>query len=299
MVFTNFYTRAIFGILYAAIVVGGIMSGPLGLLLLVLSIVFFCWKEWLSLHKTPPLMQWAIGIFTAFSFLPFLLNNEAIHENLHRQFPALLCILGLSLMLFGVVFQGVAFMNTAKLWAIGSLYISLPLFLFLQLPQAMHGHTASVFSYVSWQFEIPRDTLGSVQGYSFKYPLLVFVLIWSSDTFAYLLGRSLGKNPLHSELSPKKTWEGFLGGSLLTAFLAGFLFVFLALGTGFSGFLFGALLSVFGTAGDLFESAIKRELGIKESGRFLPGHGGALDRFDSFLFGCLLTWAWFSLCGDL
>ncbi len=299
MVLTNFYTRAIFGILYAAVVVGGIMSGPMGLLLLVLSIVFFCWKEWLALHKTPLLMQWAIGLFTAFLFLPFLVSNEAIHENLHRQFPALLCILGLSLMLFGIVFQGIAFMNTAKLWAIGSLFISLPLFLFLQLPQAMEGHNAAVFSYVSWQFDMPHDTLGHVQDYSFKYPLLVFLLIWSSDTLAYIVGRSLGKNPLHSELSPKKTWEGFFGGCLLTGFLASFLFAYFELGTGVSGFIFGALVSVFGTVGDLFESSIKRELGIKESGRFLPGHGGALDRFDSFLFGSLLTWAWFSLCGKL
>jgi phosphatidate cytidylyltransferase len=122
--------------------------------------------------------------------------------------------------------------------------------------------------------------------------LLVFILIWSSDTFAYLTGRAFGKNPLHAELSPKKTWEGFIGGTLLTAAVGAYCFyAFFQITNIWQGAILGALMSVFGTAGDLFESALKREKGIKDSGKFLPGHGGALDRFDAFLFGCILMWA--------
>jgi phosphatidate cytidylyltransferase len=113
--------------------------------------------------------------------------------------------------------------------------------------------------------------------------LFVAVCVWSTDTFAYFVGRWFGRHKLAPQLSPGKTIEGSFGGFVGA----------LAVGAAFGhwihlpllhGIAVGALAGVLGQVGDLFESALKRELGIKDFGRVLPGHGGALDRFDSLLF---------------
>ncbi len=120
--------------------------------------------------------------------------------------------------------------------------------------------------------------------YSPKMLLLVFILLWANDTFAYLTGRLLGKHKLFKRISPGKTIEGSIGGLVFT--LAGV--------TVFSHFVdwlpmkaaigMGLIAVVFGTLGDLCESMLKRQAGVKDSGRLIPGHGGILDRFDSVLF---------------
>jgi phosphatidate cytidylyltransferase len=113
--------------------------------------------------------------------------------------------------------------------------------------------------------------------------LFVAVCVWSTDTFAYFVGRWCGRHKLAPQLSPGKTIEGSIGG-FLGAVLIGAAFgrwIHLPL---MHGIAVGALAGIMGQVGDLFESALKRELGIKDFGRVLPGHGGALDRFDSLLF---------------
>jgi len=111
-----------------------------------------------------------------------------------------------------------------------------------------------------------------------------FVLVWANDSFAYLVGRRWGKTRIAPALSPGKTWEGWLGGLLATVLL-GVLVLFPALGpAGPSVMTWGVLafiVSVLGPVGDLSESALKRQAGLKDSGNILPGHGGVLDRFDS------------------
>jgi phosphatidate cytidylyltransferase len=110
-----------------------------------------------------------------------------------------------------------------------------------------------------------------------------FILQWSNDTGAYLIGSSLGKHKMTPEISPNKTWEGAIGGfvmSLLVAFVISYftyssLLHWLAIST---------IVVIFGTIGDLTESRIKRTCGVKDSGRIMPGHGGILDRFDGVLF---------------
>ena len=117
-----------------------------------------------------------------------------------------------------------------------------------------------------------------------KMLLLVFVLLWANDTFAYLTGRLLGKNKLFERISPGKTIEGSLGGLVFT--MAG-VAVFshyvdwLPMGVAIG---MGLVAVVFGTLGDLCESMLKRQAGVKDSGNLIPGHGGILDRFDSVLF---------------
>ncbi len=116
--------------------------------------------------------------------------------------------------------------------------------------------------------------------YSAGLPMGFFLLLWTSDTGAYLAGRSFGKHKLFERVSPKKTWEGSFGGLILTLVIAyGISFLFDDVNT-IDWLIIGALIVVFGTFGDLFESLLKRNLHIKDSGKILPGHGGVLDRFD-------------------
>lgn len=114
--------------------------------------------------------------------------------------------------------------------------------------------------------------------------------MWASDTGAYFTGRFLGKHKLFERLSPKKTIEGFLGG-VVTAMITGFLAsLFFESSSALYWILTGAIMSVTGTLGDLFESMIKRQFQVKDSGTILPGHGGILDRFDSTFISIPVYW---------
>ena len=113
--------------------------------------------------------------------------------------------------------------------------------------------------------------------------LFIFTMIWASDTFAYLAGRSFGKRPFAPKLSPKKTIEGFAGGvvgTMITGFVVNHYWDLLDVDV---ALVLAAVVSITAPFGDLVASSLKREAHVKDSGVFLPGHGGALDRLDSFL----------------
>jgi phosphatidate cytidylyltransferase len=114
----------------------------------------------------------------------------------------------------------------------------------------------------------------------------MFILIWANDTFAYIVGKAIGKRKLFERISPKKTIEGFAGGMLFTVLGAYFLgqSSYFTILTPLQWMVFAAILVVFGTLGDLVESKLKRNAGVKDSGKIMPGHGGILDRLDSILF---------------
>jgi len=120
--------------------------------------------------------------------------------------------------------------------------------------------------------------------YTYEYVLAMFVMIWANDSGAYIFGSMLGKHKLFEKISPKKTWEGTIGGyftALVAAYFISLWFTELNL---IEWFIFATVVSVFGTYGDLVESHLKRRAGVKDSGRIMPGHGGMLDRFDSTFF---------------
>lgn len=106
---------------------------------------------------------------------------------------------------------------------------------------------------------------------------------WAGDTMAYFTGRRFGANPMAPRLSPKKTWEGFVGGALSTIIVVLFIGLYSPLGL-VDSLALGAVIACVGPLGDLFESLVKRDAQIKDSGRGLPGHGGVLDRFDALLW---------------
>jgi phosphatidate cytidylyltransferase len=185
-------------------------------------------------------------------------------------FRANIELLGLYLLLIGFVFIAELFLkkkNPILNWAffiLGQAYIALPF---------------AMLNFIAF----------SQKGLFLNYytPLLVlsfFVTVWIYDTGAYLVGMSIGKHRMFERISPKKSWEGFFGGTLF-ALASGCIFArFEPVLTLWQWLGFSLIIVIFATLGDLSESLLKRTLGVKDSGTMLPGHGGILDRFDSVLF---------------
>lgn len=125
--------------------------------------------------------------------------------------------------------------------------------------------------------------------------LSLFVFVWINDTGAFLVGSAIGKHRLFERISPKKSWEGFAGG-LVFALLSSQVFAWFEPAFGWYNWLgIAATVVVFGTLGDLTESLLKRTLGVKDSGKLLPGHGGMLDRFDSVIMSIPAVYIYFRL----
>jgi len=161
------------------------------------------------------------------------------------------------------------------------LYTAVPLSMF---PFAAFGRTGI-------------EPLLQMEGVSFSPGLLTgfFLLLWTNDTGAYLVGSVLGRHPLFERISPRKSWEGFAGGVVLTLIVAQLLPGWFGV-TGTAGWMIIALIvSVAGTIGDLLESMLKRSLGLKDSGTVMPGHGGFLDRFDSVVVAFPLVYLYLAL----
>jgi phosphatidate cytidylyltransferase len=128
----------------------------------------------------------------------------------------------------------------------------------------------------------------------FVLPCGIIFSIWINDTMAYIVGSLIGKTPF-SKISPKKTWEGTGGGALLCVIVIAAIGYFSGYYTVKDWAIIAAICAVFGTAGDLLESKLKRLAGVKDSGSFMPGHGGFLDRFDSLLVAVPFVWMYVKL----
>ena len=141
---------------------------------------------------------------------------------------------------------------------------------------------------------LPRfSSLSSDSSFSLEV-FMLFVLIWSSDSFAYVTGRMFGKHKMAPKISPKKTWEGFAGGVVLTLILAYFIEQNYTDLRG-NWMIVGLLVSIFAPLGDLVESQLKRSFAVKDSGTIIPGHGGVLDRLDSFIICAPVVYLYFIL----
>ena len=148
-----------------------------------------------------------------------------------------------------------------------------------------------LLGYITLPFVFITKISFGVNDYNPKIIIGLFILIWTNDTFAYIVGKSMGKHKLFEKISPKKTIEGFFGG-LIFAIFAGYLISMYLIkpSAQFSDksiliwMIIAAIVGVIGTIGDLIESKFKRIAGVKDSGKIMPGHGGMLDRLDSIIF---------------
>ncbi|MBS7253226.1 phosphatidate cytidylyltransferase [Flavobacterium branchiicola] len=176
-----------------------------------------------------------------------------------------------------------------------TLVVSIKCILFLFYDSVQKVSISSKYLYLLGYITLPFVFIVKISfgtnDYNPKIILGLFILIWTNDTFAYLVGKSMGKHKLFERVSPKKTIEGFLGGVVFAAF-AGFLIskLYIQPKPDFSSksiliwTIIALIVSVFGTIGDLIESKFKRISGVKDSGSIMPGHGGILDRLDSVIF---------------
>ena len=187
--------------------------------------------------------------------------------------------------------------NTTLDWVllVVTLVVSIKCILFLFYDSIQSVSTSSKYIYLLGYIILPfifitKISFG-VKEYNPKIIIGLFILIWTNDTFAYIVGKSIGKHKLLERISPKKTIEGFLGG-IVFAIFAGFLIskFFIQASPKFSQksimiwCSIALIVGVMGTIGDLIESKFKRIAGVKDSGKIMPGHGGILDRLDSVIF---------------
>lgn len=170
-----------------------------------------------------------------------------------------------------------------------AIIISIKLLLYLFNHNKTHFKTYTryflLFGYIILPFILANYVAMGVKGYNPKILISIIILIWTNDTFAYLVGKNLGKNKLFPSVSPKKTIEGFIGGIMFTiiggALLAHF---YIMTSNLYIWIIIASIVSIFSTLGDLIESKLKRVAGIKDTGNIMPGHGGILDRLDSIIF---------------
>lgn len=149
--------------------------------------------------------------------------------------------------------------------------------------------------YIAIPFSLFPYFCASTNGFSPNVVAGMLFLTWANDSFAYIIGSKIGKTPFFLRISPKKTWEGTIGGAvicLLTSAIIAQFFTQLSLA---NWIVIAAIIAVFGTIGDLVESLLKRSVGVKDSGSFMPGHGGFLDRFDAFIFCIPFVYFYLSL----
>jgi phosphatidate cytidylyltransferase len=250
-------TRTLSGLVYIILLVAATLYSPVSFTLLfcvflILSVIEFC--KLANINKAVPLIMAVAG----YLLFGYRINND-IYSNLLLNAGALFISVSLLIDLFKKG-QPVPKDTTAKLARLTG-YVIIPFLLIIKFP------------FLQDDFN-PFIIIG------------MFILIWANDTFAYIVGKSIGKRKLFERISPKKTVEGFIGGMLFTiagAYILGQSFYFNFI-TPWQWMAFAAILVIFGTLGDLVESQFKRNAGVKDSGKIMPGHGGILDRLDSVLF---------------
>ena len=261
---SNFLQRAITGVIFVAVLVGCILGGPISFTIL------FALISALTINEFGNIV------------------NRMEHTHMNKPISILA---GLFLFLcFGYigVVPGANEIFIPYLFLILYLFISE---LYKKQPNPLNNWAYAMMSqiYIALSFALLNvlayhsSATESVSQYNPILPLSIFIFNWVNDTGAYCTGMLFGKHRLFERISPKKSWEGSIGGavfSIIAAIVLAHFFTFLSTGVWIG---LGLTVVVFGTWGDLTESLMKRTLGIKDSSNILPGHGGMLDRFDSTL----------------
>jgi phosphatidate cytidylyltransferase len=256
--------RAKTGIALVTIIIACIWAGPKTFMLLFGFICFSCLYEFYSIidNENPGIIRFFAIIagvmpylLQCLYFMDVISGRDSFPEVSLLVISLIFCIYVL-MILFSENKQSI---NIISYTIMGMMYIGIPFSLLVNL-----AFVHNIY--------VPELILG------------LCILNWSNDSGAYLIGSKFGKKPLYPKISPKKTMEGTVGGLGLSLLVSwGLASVF----TTFNGnhwIIIAIMVSIFGTLGDLVESMLKRNLNIKDSGSFFPGHGGFLDRFDSLIF---------------
>jgi phosphatidate cytidylyltransferase len=257
---SNLLTRALTGVVFVIVLTGAVWYNSASAAVLFLFIGIAGYPEYQKLTKTPP-DKLSFGIYALVTSLCWILLYTE-----HFQWLPLLLASFFVLELIKFIFTDRLNLQDLGKSIFGFIYLNLAFFA-LYLIGFSHGSSYN---------PIPV--------------LMVFFMVWANDTGAYLVGRALGKHKMIEKLSPKKTWEGTIGG-LIIAGVIGFILARYAFDLNETQYaIAGVITGVGATLGDLFESKLKRLSGVKDSGALLPGHGGILDRFDALYLAAPLNY---------
>lgn len=265
----NFFQRTLTGAVFVGVILASVWWGPVPFQLLFLLVTILSLAEFYRLNTSQqcePLNNGGIAIGSAvYILLSFTASGHIPAKYLSLSVPLI------SLIFFIELYRKKAlpFHNIAMTLT-GVFYTAVPLALLTDFAHSDNGYDRAL-----------------LMGY--------FVILWSSDSFAYVHGSLFGRNRLFERISPKKSWEGSILGGIST----------LAVAWGFSIFnpgiplivwlILAIIICITGTMGDLAESLMKRSLGVKDSGTILPGHGGILDRFDALFLSVPFVWAFMKI----
>lgn len=283
----TFRTRSLTAAVFVVVMLAGLLWNQWSFFLLFSVIHFGCWWEFLKL--TEKIYRTSFHLYIKFGFMllgygflcwfcgpEYQVNQYAIKANLSMPFSAA----GFILVVLGIFRNSVIHLAAFGMAIVGILYISIPWGMMIDL------YGRELINPLLYQ---------GASAWLVFFPLFTIACMWVNDTMAYVVGSLIGRTPL-SPISPKKTWEGTLGGILLGAGIVGYMAArldkdYLAFGQSLSFWLGLSLTAVIvGTFGDLLESKLKRMAGVKDSGRIMPGHGGFMDRFDSLLLATPFVW---------
>lgn len=267
-------TRFVTSVFFVVIMLAGILIGKYSFTLLFGLIALLCLREFLGagLETNGSSKKWLNVLGILFGLTPFL-ALMGIQMEFWSSAALMQAAVLFPILLFAVFLLELFRTSEAPFAAIGQIFTAL---VYIGIPFALLGIIAF-------------DDSGAYR----KFLILgLVILTWTNDTWAYILGSRFGKTPLYPKASPKKTWEGTLGGGLCSVIMAIILSQFIPDIRMADWIVLALLVFVFGTLGDLVESMFKRSRQIKDSGNLLPGHGGLLDRFDGFIFHLPFTAAY-------
>ncbi len=274
--------RAISGVIYIILLLSSILYGfesffVLFGVFLIITVYEFC--NLIEINKTLPI-AFSILFYTGITLISFykIETEFFLNKNFNNTFNIKLDVNQLTLVLL-----------------VTNIVVSIKCMLFLFYDKIQKISTSSKYLYLLGYIVLPfifitKISLGE-KNYNPKIIIGLFILVWTNDTFAYIVGKTIGKTKLLERISPKKTVEGLIGGIVFAVF-AGYLIskYYIQPSPKFSEksiliwVTIAVIVGVFGTIGDLIESKFKRIAGVKDSGKIMPGHGGILDRLDSVIF---------------
>lgn len=277
----TFKTRALTAVVFVIVMLAGLLTNQWTFFLLFTVIHFGCWAEFQKLiglidpeYKTiTPFHRYGVMLL-GWGFMLWMTNN---------YYPI-----------------GNFYLSEIGFWLMLIAAITLPLtevLLSKQMNLKLIAHSIFGLLYISlaWGAMIDIRNNGILFNLGWVIPIVLIASIWINDTMAYIVGSFIGKTPF-SKISPKKTWEGTLGGAILAVAIVTLVGYFaFGMNDYISLIVISSIAAIAGTAGDLLESKLKRMAGVKDSGQIMPGHGGFLDRFDSLLLATPFVWLYVKL----
>lgn len=261
---TELLKRALSGAVYVALIIGSALYGKESFYIVFYIFMLFCVYEIKKLIGLKLNITYLVAtlLYLCFTKLSFI-NNQYIY---------VLLITSIFLPFIYQLFKpkNITFSNRIGNFLLAITYIALPFAFIISIPFFNNNYHPKII-------------------------LSIFIMIWANDTFAYLVGRNFGKTKLYEKISPNKTVEGALGG-LIAGIIAAFIIAKYVTVLSLTNWIMIAIIVfIFGSLGDLIESKFKREAGVKDSGNFIPGHGGFLDRLDSIIFAAPFVYVYLQL----